>query len=202
MNRRRLPSLKRYLARLAELLRALREQSVYVWDDELIPFEEMVLVLEDRRFFRHHGFDWRSVLREVLKALSFRRHGGASTIEMQYVRTITGDYRRTLSRKIDEMVLAVLLNYHLDKIAILRTYLNYAYFGTGISGAEDAAYLMFGRRPAELNLEEAAVLAALLVYPRPRQPSAAWDRRVKRRARYGLRLWQRLHQRLKHPSVR
>lgn len=201
MDRRKFPSLKRYLAKLAESLQRLREISFDIGGDELSSFEQMVILLEDRRFFRHHGFDWRSVLRETLRAMSFRRHGGASTIEMQYVRTVTGDYRRTLSRKVTEMVLSVLLDFHVDKLAILRTYLRMAYFGTGITGADNAASSMFGKRQDDLSLEEAAILASLLVYPRPRQPSVAWDARVKRRASYGLRLWQRLHESLQNPSV-
>jgi penicillin-binding protein 1A len=49
--------------------------------------EVLVVLLEDWRYFEHRGIDWRSVLREGLKAISFQKHGGASTIDMQFVRT-------------------------------------------------------------------------------------------------------------------
>ena len=61
------------------------------------------------------------VLREALKALTFRRHGGASTIDMQFVRTKTGFKQRTLQRKSYEMLLAFLLQFRMEKHAILET---------------------------------------------------------------------------------
>src|SRR4051794_3820061 len=90
----------------------------------LSDFEILVLALEDRRFFTHHGVDLVSVLREFLKALAFRSHGGASTIDMQFVRTAT-DYRDlTLRRKCYEMLLAWIIQFRYDKLEIFRSYLN------------------------------------------------------------------------------
>lgn len=197
---RTFPSLKRYLARTVESLERLRAARTYEWNYSLSPFEELVIVLEDRRFLRHRGLDWRSAARELLKALALRRHGGASTIEMQYVRTVTGRYERTLRRKCQEVVLSFLVDYHLDKVTILRSYLRVAYFGTRVRGAESAAMRAFGKRLGDLKLEEAAWLAALLVYPIPRNPSEKWAAKVKRRAEYGLRLRARLHESLQQPT--
>ena len=70
----------------------------------------MTIVLEDRRFFKHYGVDLHSVLREVSKALTLRRHGGFSTIDMQFVRTITGFRQHTIRRKVYEIVLALALS--------------------------------------------------------------------------------------------
>ncbi len=50
----------------------------------------MTIAIEDRRFFYHPGVDVLSILRETIKALKGRKHGGASTIDMQFVRTVTG----------------------------------------------------------------------------------------------------------------
>jgi membrane peptidoglycan carboxypeptidase len=194
---RRIPSLKRYLATLGELLGDIRARSVYLYDVEhLTLFEEMVVVLEDGRFFRHRGVDLRSVLRELLKAMSFRRFGGASTIEMQCVRTLTGQYDRNISRKVSEMILSSLIGYHLSKRQILRTYLAHAYFGTRLNGARKASLAIFGKESADLNIEEAARLASMLVYPRPRVATDRWREKVERRADYGKRLWVGLHERL------
>jgi len=107
----------------------------------LTELEKMCLVLEDRRFFDHHGIDVWSAARETLRALTFRRHGGASTIDMQFVRTCTGYRELTLGRKVYEMLLAVLIQFRYSKIAILRSYLNCAYFGAQPRGASSAAQI-------------------------------------------------------------
>jgi membrane peptidoglycan carboxypeptidase len=121
---------------------------------------------------------------------------------MQYVRTVTGRYERKLRRKLQEIVLSFLIDYHLSKIQILHAYLSVAYFGTGIWGLDSAKQQLFSKDPwDDLTLEESARLAAMLVYPKPRVPSANWEKKVTRRARYGLALHARLNKRLKEAAV-
>ena len=155
----------------------------------LTNLEKLTLVLEDRRFLVHHGLDVKSVLREILRAVTFRRHGGASTIDMQFVRTSTGYKERTLARKLYEMFLAIIIQFRYSKIEILRSYLACAYFGSHRRGADAAAHKIFGKRADDLSIEEAAFIAAMLVYPRPRQPTVEWESRVHRRADYGKRIY-------------
>lgn len=152
--------------------------------NELTLFEMMVLVGEDRRFFRHNGIDYRSVLREVFKALTRQKHGGASTIDMQFVRMATGYYERTISRKLYEMLLAVLIQFKYQKIEILRYYLKHAFFGSLLYGADKASKRMFQKPSALLTRSEAATLAAMLVYPRPHYPTQSWHENVQRRSRF------------------
>jgi len=158
----------------------------------------MVIALEDRRYFRHAGVDLASVVRELVKAISFRRHGGASTIDMQFVRTATGYKKRTFGRKAYEVLLALLIQYRYSKIVILRSYLNCAFFGSRLIGADRAARSVFGVRADDLNVEQAAFIAAMLVYPRPLAPPANWQLRVRKRADYGMAIHiahkQRLYQ--------
>jgi membrane peptidoglycan carboxypeptidase len=201
MLRRSLPSPKRYLVRTATSLARLRQAAIPQCSHNLTNLEQLVIVLEDRRFLKHRGLDWRSGAREILKAVTFRRHGGASTIEMQYVRTVTERYERTISRKLQEIVLAFLINYHLDKVTLLRSYLAKAYFGTGLWGADAAAMEMFGKSARGLSIEESAIIASMLVYPRPRVPTPAWQKKVDRRAKYGIRLRDRLKESLEQTSV-
>jgi membrane peptidoglycan carboxypeptidase len=156
---------------------------------ELTELERMVLVLEDRRFMRHLGIDIRSILREVSRALTFRRYGGASTIDMQFIRTATGYRNKTLWRKLYEMLLALLIQFRYSKITILRSYLSCAYFGSGLIGASRASRRIFGVGDQDLNLEQAAFLAAMLVYPRPLKAVASWESKVRRRANYGVRVY-------------
>jgi membrane peptidoglycan carboxypeptidase len=163
--------------------------------------EKMILISEDRRFFRHNGVDYRACLRELLRALTFRKFGGASTIDMQFVRTATGYYENNFRRKIYEMLLAWLIQHRFTKIEILRYYLNIAFFGSHTYGIERASWLMFSKWPSDLNLQEAAVIAAMLIYPRPRRPSEEWAKHVARRSQYILSVYPRFEQRFqKLPS--
>jgi membrane peptidoglycan carboxypeptidase len=146
----------------------------------------MTIVLEDRRFFRHFGVDWRSVLREISRALTFRAHGGFSTIDMQFVRTATGFRQHTIRRKVYEIVLAIALQFRCDKQTILKSYLACAYFGSGLIGANAAARRVFGKDADQLDLQEGAFIAAMLAAPRPLDGATAWEARVRRRAAYGL----------------
>ncbi len=155
----------------------------------LTALEKITIVLEDRRFFDHRGVDTKSTIREVWRALTFRRHGGASTIDMQFVRTATGYRQKTLRRKLYEMFLVFLIQYRYSKIVILRSYLACAFFGSHLFGANRAAEKLYGRTADDLATDEAAVIAAMLVYPRPSLPTPAWELKVQRRARYGVRIY-------------
>ena len=112
--------------------------------------------------------------------------GGASTIDMQFVRTATGYKEKTLRRKWYEMLLAVLIQYRYSKPQILRSYLDCAFFGSGLVGAHQASLRMFSGAPGELTSDSAAQVAAMLVYPRPLRPEAHWIEKIQQRGRYGL----------------
>ncbi len=117
----------------------------------LTDLEIIILLLEDRRFFTHHGLDLKSLIREIFRLLTFREHGGASTIDMQYVRTRTGYKARTLKRKVYEIILALLIQYRMSKLAILRSYLNEVFLGSGLYGIHIAAWRLFEKHSNELN---------------------------------------------------
>lgn len=197
------PSLKRWRLRsfllqlnldLFTVHRAVDRSTLYA-PKTLSNLELMTIVLEDRRFASHCGVDWKSAIREALRALTLRRHGGASTIDMQFVRTCTGYKQRTLGRKIYEAVLARLIQYRYSKRLILRSYLRVAFFGSKLRGARAASMKVFGKSPDDLTIEEAAFLASMLVYPRPLAPTDGWTSRVNRRAEYGVRVYVRHKQR-------
>jgi membrane peptidoglycan carboxypeptidase len=146
-------------------------------------------VLEDRRFLDHRGVDLRSGLREIIRAMTFRRHGGASTIDMQFVRTATGFRHKTFRRKIYEILLAVIIQFRYNKITILRSYLACAFFGSHLIGANKISHMLYGRNAEELSIDEAAMIAAMLVYPRPSSPTSQWQIKVQSRANYGKRIY-------------
>lgn len=152
--------------------------------EKLSEFEIFILILEDRRFFRHFGIDLRSCFREFFRLATFRNHGGASTIDMQFVRTVTGYKERTLKRKLYEMLLAITIQSKYTKLEILHAYLNCAFFGSHLIGADSASRAIFGKRADELDFNDASFLAATLVYPKPLRPTDSWIRKVERRAKY------------------
>ncbi|MGO4727535.1 MULTISPECIES: transglycosylase domain-containing protein [Inquilinus] len=130
------------------------------------------------------GIDWRRLVREGCRAVAFQKHGGASTIDMQLVRTATGYRDRKIRRKLHEALLAYIIQHRYSKLEILRSYLRIAYFGTGMKGSEAAAYRLYNMHPTQLNVDQAASVAAMLVFPRPRDPGEGWTRKHLRRANY------------------
>lgn len=200
----RLFSLREFLLRvhtdLLQIERSIDRFCIY-GAEQLSAVEQMVLILEDRRFFKHGGVDLKSVCRETLKACLGKRHGGASTIDMQFVRTVTGYRERTIKRKIYEIFLASLIQIRYSKIVILRSYLGCAFLGSHLRGVQSASLRMFNKPAADLNLQEASTIAAMLVYPRPLRPTESWNLRIQRRADYGQRIYISTKQRLeKKPS--
>ena len=181
------PGVKKLLVAFHRDLFAI-DRHIISWEGEpiLTSFEKLVLVLEDRRFFRHSGFDLIAFSRELLKAVVGRRHGGASTIDMQFVRTATGFRVKTLRRKAYEVTLAAIIQYRYSKLLILRSYLGCAFFGSHLYGAGRASLKTKGKTLSQLSATEAAELAAMLVYPRPLRPEEKWRMKVERRAAYGL----------------
>ena len=156
-------------------------------------FERLVLAAEDKRFWSHSGVDWIAVARALFWRILRKPRGGASTIEMQFVRTVTHRRERTARRKIREILLARELRQIASKRQILRTYLHIAYFGHEQTGAEAATRSLFRRSVAELCFPRQAFLAALSVWPLPEHRSTGWYGRAFRRARWILSRVPRLH---------
>lgn len=144
-----------------------------------------VMALEDRAFVNHHGIHMKSIIREVYKLILRKKHGGASTIDMQMVRTITGFKEKTFSRKLYEATLAVLINFKYSKLQIINCYLHHAFFGSHLYGLNSAIEYLFNKKYlTNLNDEEMAIIAAMLQKPKPLNPSAKWRESVMKRARY------------------
>jgi membrane peptidoglycan carboxypeptidase len=188
----RLWSFRQFLLGLhRDLFRIDNYSLPYVSREPLSQLEKLVLILEDRRYFNHFGVDVLAGMRELGRAITIQPHGGASTIAMQFVRTATGYKEVTISRKLYEMALAVLIQFRYLKIEILRSYLACAFFGSGLTGTESAALAHFNKQLSTLTIDEAAVIAAMLVYPRPLVPTPRWFAKVSRRANYAIRRYPR-----------
>ena len=124
------------------------------------------IAIEDRRFYSHHGVDPLGITRAVIADLMRRGASqGASTITQQLAKNLFLTQERTVSRKLQEMVLAFWLEHKFSKAQIFELYLNRVYFGSGAYGVEGAARRYFGKSARQLTLAEAALLAGLVQSP-------------------------------------
>ncbi|WP_436796411.1 transglycosylase domain-containing protein [Actinospongicola halichondriae] len=145
-------------------------------------FIDAVLAAEDRKFFTHAGIDPVGIARAVYQEVrgSSAQQGG-STITQQYAKNAFLSSERTITRKLKEAVLAVKLEREFSKNEILQRYLNTVYFGRGAYGAEAAARIYFGVSIRNVDLSQAAYLAALIRSPEStdvaRNPETAVFRR-------------------------
>ncbi len=148
---------------------------------------DALVATEDKRFFKHEGYDGRSYLRVFFKSilLGDRTSGGGSTITQQLVKNLYGrNYHNFLSmpvNKIKEAVIAVRMENALSKQEILLLYLNSVPFGEDVYGIEAASLRFFNKHSKQLTLLESAVLVGALkanTYYNPRlNPENAVNRR-------------------------
>jgi monofunctional biosynthetic peptidoglycan transglycosylase len=132
-----------------------------------------VLASEDARFFLHEGVDvaqLKEALKKDLRTGHFAR--GASTLTQQLAKNLWLSERKSLLRKLQEVVLAHRLEDALTKERILELYLNEVEWGDGLYGCEAAARTYFGKPCRDLSLAEAAQLAATLPAPRQLVPGS------------------------------
>ncbi|PYP60899.1 MAG: hypothetical protein DMD44_00795 [Gemmatimonadetes bacterium] len=150
-----------------------------------VPVRQAFIATEDKRFYEHHGIDfWRilGAIKNDLLSISFAQ--GFSTITMQLARNIFPDdisREKTLTRKLKEARVAVEIERNFVKDTILQLYLNQINLGAGAHGVEAAALIYFGKSARQLNVAEAAMLAALPKLPAFYNPRTHPDRAVRRR---------------------
>ena len=125
---------------------------------------------------------------------------GGSTLTQQLAKNLFLNPDRTIERKLQEVVLAVWLEWHFTKEEILQLYLNRVYFGAGATGIEKAAQTYFQKPASELNLAEAATLAGVLKAPSASNPAIEpQGRRRARQARAAEHGRCRLHHAMRKP---
>lgn len=151
-----------------------------------------IMALEDRRFFSHNGIDFYSIIREFWRYITFRKCGGASTIDMQMVRTITNFRERTIFRKLYEMTLAYIINYRYSKKQIISCYLTHAFYGSGLVGIDKVIKSFNVSDLTELNDWQKALIAASLQKPKPLKSNDKWKELVTIRASYAQRVRSRI----------
>ena len=153
------------------------------WEEIPPLLVDAFLAAEDDRFFEHPGVDWQGLVRAAVSNVSAGgvREGGG-TITMQLARNTVLTNERTLRRKFKEVFLALRLEREFSKQEILTLYLNRIFLGQRAYGVGAAAQVYFDKRPADLTLAEAALIAGLPRSPSLDNPVASTARARDRRA--------------------
>ena len=144
---------------------------------DLPPYlRQAIVAIEDRHFFEHGGIYLPSLMRAAFhNVMAGSTREGASTITQQLVRMSYLSQERSMRRKVQEAIITFWLERQLSKEEILTRYLNIAYFGAGVYGADAAARRYFGKPARNLSLGEAAMLAGLVRAPSALSPTHNLD---------------------------
>jgi penicillin-binding protein 1C len=154
----------------------------------------ITVALEDRRFYKHRGIDWRAIAAACTR--NVRSHhlvSGASTITQQLVKLATGRQQRSWAGKLYEAIIAWKLEHRWSKDRILAEYLNRSSYGNRRIGPEAAARAYFGKPARDLTLSEAVFLAGLPQAPtrfnpwrHPEQANRKYSRSLARLVELGV----------------
>ena len=130
----------------------------------------MLLLVEDQSFFQHWGIDFKEIVRVFYGyLLEDKAIRGASTITQQLIKNTLLSRDKTLSRKIDEALMAMLMELNYDKNFILERYMNTVYLAQqgsmAFHGFASASQFYFDKKVDDLDLREMATLVALLKGP-------------------------------------
>jgi len=138
--------------------------------------------IEDKRFYKHSGYDLKRIFKAGLVNLSTRsKSQGASTISQQLIKNALLSNEKTYSRKIKELVLAIKLEKQFSKQEILEMYLNTIYFGSNAFGIENASKIYFNKSASQLSINEACCLAGIIKSPNKYSPKTNLSNSIQRR---------------------
>jgi penicillin-binding protein 1A len=161
----------RALARRGDMageILALKELPSYV--------PKAFVAIEDRRFYEHYGIDPFGIGRALVANILHRGVAqGGSTLTQQLAKNLFLTQERTITRKLQEAILAIWLERKFTKTQILELYLNRVYFGSGAYGIEQASLRYFGKSARQLTIAEAAMLAGLVKSPSRLAPTRDYD---------------------------
>ena len=150
--------------------------------DNISPYiPSAIMAVEDRRFYAHAGVDPIGLARAFyINIQAGRVVQGGSTLSQQLIKNVFLTPEQTLNRKLQEMMLAIWLEYKFTKQEVLETYLSRVYFGSGAWGIEAASQTYFGKDASDLSLSEAALLAGVLKAPSRYNPAQNPERAAAR----------------------
>lgn len=161
----------------------LSQKGTFIALEDMSPnIRHAVVSTEDRRFLSHPGFDLMGIGRAAVGLVVNREIvGGGSTITQQLAKNAYLTADQTFTRKLKELFLSIEIEKEYTKEEILEMYLNNSYFGQGVWGVQDASLKYFYKNASDLNLSEAATLAAALKAPSYYNPLDNYEATIERR---------------------
>lgn len=151
-----------------------------------------VVASEDQRFYENAGVDIRGTVRAAINNLRGLPRQGGSTLTQQYVERYYMGTTTSIPGKVREAVLALKIDQEQSKDEILENYLNTIYFGRGTYGIQEASQAYFGINAADLSIDQAALLVAVIPSPSRWDPAVnedmamqRWERVIRRMAEDG-----------------
>jgi penicillin-binding protein 1A len=161
-------------SRDGRLMALFGETRRYPVDIRKVPekLKRAFIAIEDARFYKHHGVDYKGVARAVwlLATTSDKRVPGGSTITQQVARQFFLSSEYSYTRKLAEMMLALRMENELSKDEIFQLYLNKSFFGNRAYGVAAAAEFYYGKSLDQLALDEMATLASIPKFPSSGNP--------------------------------
>lgn len=128
--------------------------------------KQATIAIEDKNFYKHGGVSWWAIFRTMITNVIYNRRAGGSTLTQQFVKNAILTPEKKITRKIKELVLSEKIEKKFTKDQILQMYLNEIPYGSNAYGIQAASQKYFGKDVKDVNLAEAAILAAL-----PQSPS-------------------------------
>ena len=163
------------------------EDRIVVSPDQVPPLLPAALkAVEDRKFDTHHGVNPLAILRALfVNVRAGQVEQGGSTLTQQLVKSYFLDSRRTLRRKVEEAIMAFILESRFEKADIMNAYINEIYLGQdgrrAVHGFGLASQFYFGKPLSELNLQEVALMVAIVRGPSYYDPRRHAERALERR---------------------
>ena len=148
---------------LAEVLEELQAKDNYTsYDDVPEIYYKALVAVEDRRFYKHNGFDiigsFRAIYNDII---AWELLEGGSTISQQLVKNLYFPQDNTLQRKIAEIFMAIKIEREYEKEDVLEFYVNGIYYGSGYYSIYDASKGYFGKEPKEMTDYECTLLVGI-----------------------------------------
>jgi penicillin-binding protein 1A len=160
---------------------ALEKRIPLKYDDIPATLKNAILAVEDNRFYDHIGIDPIRIVGAGWKTLTTDKVEGGSTLTQQLTKNLFLSKEQTLTRKVNEWVLALQIERYYTKNQIMELYVNHMFLGANAYGMEAGAETYFGKQAKDLTLGEAATLAGIPKAPSEYSPTANAARSKERR---------------------
>ncbi len=152
--------------------------------------KQATIAIEDKNFYKHGGVSLWAMVRTAITNVIYHRSAGGSTLTQQFIKNAVLSPEKTITRKVKEIVMAQRLEKKFSKDEILQMYLNEIPYGSNAYGVEAASQKYFGKHVKDINLAEAAVLAAITQAPSRYSPYGPNKETLIKRQQYVLDLMQ------------